>query len=474
MSDVPFDDNPGQPIARRPNPFGGNGQLVAQPAQPLGALASTEQQRALGELQAQVMMARLYPRDRREVTEQILNDCTRVELAQEAQYDYVRGGQRVTGPSIRLMEAIARRWGNIQSGIAEVSRDRERGISECLAYCWDVETGFRDERKFQVFHLRDRSEARGGQQKLTDERSIYELVANMGQRRKRACLEAVIPSEVTEAAVAQCNDTLQQKEDVTLEGRKKLLAAFTRYGVTQAHIEAFCQCRLEAIRPAQIVRLRSIFTSLKDGEGTPDIWFKGWQPPARPTRQPQAPAESTPAPEPPVPPEPPVAETSQEQTTDNMSGFDDVPDTGAEFAHVVMDQRGEPVDGEIILDPLAWAQAFLDTWTRAGDRENLLHHNADALADAKAASPEADALLDGLEQPPAPSEPDEDERLSSEILQRLPTITTGNELIAYSKTPAVLGTIQRWQREGRAGLVTSVKSAFTARLSALRQETGGA
>jgi hypothetical protein len=49
-----------------------------------------------------------------------------------------------------------------------------------------LETGYYDERQFQVRHWRDRKQ--GGGYQLTDERDIYELIANFGQRRKRAVL----------------------------------------------------------------------------------------------------------------------------------------------------------------------------------------------------------------------------------------------------------------------------------------------
>jgi hypothetical protein len=98
-------------------------------------------------------------------------------------------------------------------------------------------------------------------------------------------------------------------------------------------------------------------------------------------------------------------------------------------------------------------------------------------------SPEADALLDTLDEedeseagelPAAESEEpiDPDEKIVAHILQHLPTLTTGQEVIAYSKTPAVMAPIQRWQKDGRDGLVLSVKSAFTTRLERLRAGGG--
>jgi hypothetical protein len=233
-----------------------------------GGLISVEQQRAVAEVQARMMIARANPRDPIRCMDLILQDCTRPTLAESALYQYARGGTSVSGPSIRLAEAIARRWGNLASGIKEISR--QQGYSECVAYAWDLESGFYDERQFQVRHWRD---TKSGGYLLKDERDIYELIANMGQRRKRAVILSVIPGDVTEAAVEQCEQTLKVSADASPEAIKKMLEVFAHYGVTQQQIEARCQCRAEAIRPAQIVQLRKIYTSLKDGMSAPDDWF---------------------------------------------------------------------------------------------------------------------------------------------------------------------------------------------------------
>lgn len=261
-------DNSGQIVGRAiTNPFGDNAiEMAARHSG--GGLISVEQQRAVAEVQARMIIARSNPRDPIRCMDLILQDCTRPTLAEGAVYQYARGGTSISGPSIRLAESIARRWGNVASGIKEISRNA--GYSECVAYAWDLETGFYDERQFQVRHWRD---TKGGGYVLTDERDIYELTANLGQRRKRAVLLSVIPGDVVEAAVQQCEETLRTTADVSPEAIKKMIQFFGAYEVSKEQIEAFCQCRAEAIRPAQIVRLRKIYASLKDGMSEPSDWF---------------------------------------------------------------------------------------------------------------------------------------------------------------------------------------------------------
>jgi hypothetical protein len=83
----------------------------------------------------------------------------------------------------------------------------------------------------------------------------------------------VIPGEVVEAAVAQCEDTLNANADATPDAIRKMIEAFGEFGVAKEQIEARCQCRAEAIRPAQLVQLRKIYASLKDGMSAANDWF---------------------------------------------------------------------------------------------------------------------------------------------------------------------------------------------------------
>ncbi|MDY2946623.1 hypothetical protein [Mannheimia varigena] len=221
------------------------------------------------EVQAMMVIAKRFPRDPIDAMDRIIKSCTRPSLAQSAIYSYPRGGQSVEGPSIRLAETLAQEWGNIQYGIRELSQ--ANGESTVEAFAWDIQTNTRQVKVFQVPHIRH---SKKGKTILTDPRDIYELVANNGARRLRACILGVIPGDVIEAAVEQCSFTLKASADTSTEGLKKLADYFlTNFGVTQEMIGKRYQCRFEALRPAQIVQLRTITQSLKDGMSTPKDWF---------------------------------------------------------------------------------------------------------------------------------------------------------------------------------------------------------
>lgn len=221
------------------------------------------------EVQAMMVIAKRFPRDPIDAMDRIIKSCTRPTLAQSAIYSYPRGGQSVEGPSIRLAETLAQEWGNIQYGIRELSQSN--GESTVEAFAWDIQTNTRQVKVFQVPHVRY---SKKGKTILTDPRDIYELVANNGARRLRTCILGVIPGDVIEAAVQQCSFTLKATADTSPEGLKKLADYFlTNFGVTQEMIGKRYQCRFEALRPAQVVQLRTITQSLKDGMSTPKDWF---------------------------------------------------------------------------------------------------------------------------------------------------------------------------------------------------------
>lgn len=263
------------------NPFG-NAVVVAAPT---GASGQALIQRESQEIQARMLVARNFPRDPLKAMDRILNAFTRPTLCEDATYEYARGGTDVSGLSIRAAEVLAQNWGNIACGVAELTRSG--GQSECLAYATDLETGFHDEKRFFIKHWRD---TKKGGYPITDERDIYEVVANYGARRKRACILAVIPSDVQEEATHQIEVTLKAEVKVDADLIAKLLDKFAALNVTREMIEKRIQRRMESILPAQVLTLRRIYTSLKDGMSEVGAWFE-IPPPAPETGSDKPPAD---------------------------------------------------------------------------------------------------------------------------------------------------------------------------------------
>lgn len=235
-----------------------------------GVLAQASASREMEEVKGQIFMARQFPRNVFMAEQRILDACKRPSLAQTAIYSYPRGGTKVEGPSIRLAEVLAQNWGNIAFGVKEL--EQRNGESVAMAYAWDLETNVRQEKVFTVPHSR---KAKGKIVKLDDPRDIYELVANNGARRLRSCILGIIPGDIVEQAVEECNRTLQGNNKKPLKERiSDALKAFKeQHRVTQEQIEDRFGYNVDAFTERDLLDLVKIFNSLKDGMSKVEDWF---------------------------------------------------------------------------------------------------------------------------------------------------------------------------------------------------------
>lgn len=234
------------------------------------ALVEIESNRVIEEVRARIIQAKRFPRDITSAYNAIMKACKRQSLAEQAMYAYPRGNETVTGPSIRLAEAIAQNWGNLEFGIRELSQYGD--CSEVEAFAHDLETNTRQTKVFKVPHIR--YSKKYGNKKLSDPRDIYELVANMGARRLRACILGVIPGDIVEEAVRQCEKTIEGGSDKPLEDRiRNMVVKFDEISVTKEMIEGRLGHKVEVTTPTELVNLVKIFKSIQDGMGKREDFF---------------------------------------------------------------------------------------------------------------------------------------------------------------------------------------------------------
>lgn len=236
------------------------------------ALAANAEARAVAEVKAQVIMARQFPRDPGIAVQNILRECQRPTLADAAVYTFPRGKETVTGPSIRLAEVMARNWGNNTFGMEVLERKKDEhgiGYSIIRAFAWDLETNTYISRQFELKHFRS---TKNGGYAITDDRDIYELEANMGSRRMRACILQMIPGDVTQAAVSACRLTassgLAEKMKDPNE-RAKLVSVTThiyeKMGVTLSDLEDYLGAKQSDWTADNMLRLKELKNSIDDG-----------------------------------------------------------------------------------------------------------------------------------------------------------------------------------------------------------------
>lgn len=250
------------------NPFE---QPSSMPAHVNAGTVMIEQERAIAEVKGKLTSAKMFPRDEAMAFQQVMNACSRPSLAKVAEYRFKRGGQEVNGPTIRLAEVIAAAWGNIDYGIRELSRGE--GYSEMEAYAWDMQTNTISAQRFTVRHIRDRSDANGGNVSLTQERDIYERTANDASRRVRERIFAVVPPDLVEMAVKKCRDTMAGNSDRPIADRvRDMISAFNKYSVTAQMIETRLGRKLDSILPDDFADLMAVYNSIKDGAKVSDFF----------------------------------------------------------------------------------------------------------------------------------------------------------------------------------------------------------
>jgi hypothetical protein len=231
-------------------------------------LVSVSENRAMHEVQASFVIAKKFPRNESESFSKIMKACKRPFLAEQALYAYPKGGKLVEGPSIRLAEVLIQYWGNCECGIREISQSN--GVSIAEAYAVDLETNTRVSKTFHVAH---QIGTKQGIKKLTDPRDIYELVANQGARRMRACILAIIPGDIADAAKEECKKTMSTGVEPIADRVRKLVMAFDELGVKVEHLEKRLCHNLNAIVESELVTLRGIYKSLKDGMANREDFF---------------------------------------------------------------------------------------------------------------------------------------------------------------------------------------------------------
>ncbi|SBW12660.1 conserved hypothetical protein [uncultured Alphaproteobacteria bacterium] len=230
----------------------------------VGQATAVEQSRAVAEVRGAIVLAQQRPRDKAAAIAEMEESCRIKELAEGAFFKFSRGGQSVTGASIHLARELARCWGNIDYGIKELSRDDGHGQSEMLAFAWDLETNVRAETVFIVPHIRD---TKNGPKAIADVRDIYENNANMGARRLREQIFAVLPRWFTEQAEGICHDTLQNGGGEPLPMRvTKMVKAFEALGVSKARIEKKVGCTIDKIDAVALANLSITYKSIKRSE----------------------------------------------------------------------------------------------------------------------------------------------------------------------------------------------------------------
>lgn len=267
--------------------------------------ASAVAAREKAAVEARFLVAINRPRNPDNARSRLLARCQSPRFAEVAEYAKpIGGGKKARGASIRMMEEMARQWGNVDVQSPVVFDDFERRIIRVTAT--DLETNYSQsvdvilEKTVERKSPRQGDEVLGSRTNSTGETTyriradedafIVKQNANISKAR-RECIRAVIPGDLVDEAMQKCAET--RRSEVKTDpaaARKRIADSFFAFGVMPAQLcELLKKPSLESVTEAEIEFLRSVYTAMKDGEATWADVMEGerpaqQKPPAEPTK----------------------------------------------------------------------------------------------------------------------------------------------------------------------------------------------
>jgi hypothetical protein len=222
------------------------------------------------EIEGALIVAKRFPRDEDRAYQAILRSSQRFTFAEDAQYSFPRGGEKIQGPSIYFAREFARLWGNIRHGCDILFDDETRRTIR--AWAWDLQTNVKvhSDDAFQklIFRKRGGPDGKGGWI-VPDERDLRELTNRRAAIAKRNCILELLPSDMIQDAISQCEETVQKKVKEDPDAvRKAILKGFGTLNVTAEDLKAFLGTDVAKASPAQLAELRKIYKSIADGQST--------------------------------------------------------------------------------------------------------------------------------------------------------------------------------------------------------------
>ena len=226
--------------------------------------ASTYSAMMKAEIESAMTVAVRYGRNEDAAYGAICKATDRATFREKCIYRFPRGDSEIIGPSVVLAREFARAWGHIRYGFEVISDGDEQ--MQIRGFAWDLVTGARASQDAcfrKLIYRKNRGWIK------PDERDLRELVNKHGSIAERNCLLKLLPGDMVEdvmtlAAKKELNNVTNDL-DVS---RRKLIAAFASLNIDVTAIEAFLRHPIASLSPIEVVELRQIFISIRDGNSS--------------------------------------------------------------------------------------------------------------------------------------------------------------------------------------------------------------
>lgn len=236
-------------------------------------------QREKSAVEARYIMALQRPRDIEDVRQRLLKECSRPGFAETARYNKPIG-KGVEGPSIRFAEAAIRCMTNVFPEVTCVFDDKDKRILRVSVT--DLEANVTYASEITIEKTVERRELRRGQVPLSKRTNSYgdtvylveatedDLLNKQNAQISKALRTnglRLLPGDILEECMEAVVQTLRDKaaKDPDAE-KRKILDAFSAIGVSAKDVQEYLGKPLERLQPAELVTLRGVYTTIKDGE----------------------------------------------------------------------------------------------------------------------------------------------------------------------------------------------------------------
>jgi len=235
-------------------------------------------------IQARYVMALQRPRSWDDARVRLLKECQRRGFAEVARYAKPIGQDKSKwprGPSIRFAEACLRYAGNIGLEVTTKYEDRMKRIIAVTVT--DYETNAPIGAEVTIEKTVERRNAKDrvvvGQRVNSYGDTVYVVEATEDDllnkqnaaisKAARTSILRLVPGDIVDECMALVTQTLNAEAAKDPAGAKKSVCdAFASIGVMPKDLADYLGHSLDAVQPAELVDLREIYATLRDGETT--------------------------------------------------------------------------------------------------------------------------------------------------------------------------------------------------------------
>lgn len=230
--------------------------------------------REVDALRAAIITAKHFPRNEEACRQAIMAATRRPMFAANASYVFPRGGQAVTGGTVKFARELAKLWRNINHGYSIVESTEEDILIKGFAIDLEANVTVTRESRFKTMIYRKKD----GWIKAED-RDLRELIAKQAALLVRNCIFEILPCDLVQEAEASCKATAAAdsanalksgKEDVI----KALIKSFESIDVSVVMLQEYLSHDLKDLDALELTNLREIFAGIRDGQAKRSDYFK--------------------------------------------------------------------------------------------------------------------------------------------------------------------------------------------------------